>query len=605
MKKHIKIANAGGYWGDDLHALKRQLIGGEVDYISADYLAEITMSILRKQQMKNPALGYVTDFVDQIVEVADLFVEKKVRMISNAGGINPIGCAKAIYDRIGKDHQLKIAVVEGDNIITNIDELLAQGEFFKNMETGEDFDQIRDKLESANAYLGVPPLVKALETGADIIIVGRHTDTSITMAPMVYEFSWAFDDWDKLASGLVAGHIIECGAQATGGNFTDWHLIKKWTNYGYPIIEMHSDATFYVTKHENTGGLVSLDTVREQLVYEMGDPQYYISPDVVASFLSINLQQEAENRVKVWGIKGQPSTNFYKVSMAYEDGYKAVGSVIVSGNKAVEKAKIFEKLFWDRLKELGHTFEKINTEMIGYNACHKNLSKEIEPNEILLQFYAYDHKTEGLKEFSKILSTIILSGPSGVAVTGGRPRIQGIMSYWPSLIRKEGINSTVKLLNSNAEVVEEFTVNSLTGFEKDIDFEATKRQISKTIINDLNTVLPKAKDFVEVEIRKICLARSGDKGDMSNIGLIARSEEIYEFIKKYISADVVKTIFKEICHGDVKRYEADNLQALNFLLEEALDGGGTKALVIDAQGKTFASALLNYKIFVPKELVKN
>ena len=600
MKEQIKIANAGGYWGDDLHALKRQLTGGEVDYISADYLAEITMSILRKQQMKNPKLGYVTDFVDQIVEVADLFIEKKVRMISNAGGINPIGCAKAIYERIGKNHPLKIAVVEGDNLMSNIDELLKNGESLKNMETGEDFSLIEDKLESANAYFGVPPLVKALETGADIVIVGRHTDTSITMAPMVYEFGWAFDDWDKLAAGLVAGHIIECGAQATGGNFTDWHLIKKWTNFAYPIIEMHNDGTFFVTKHENTGGLVSVDTVREQLVYEMGDPQYYISPDVAANFLYINLELDSENRVKVWGIKGQPSTNFYKISMAYQDGFKAVGSVILSGNQAVEKAKIFEKLFWDRLKELGHTFEKTNTEMVGYNACHGDLAEQISPNEIFLRFYAYDHKRDGLTEFAKILSTIILSGPSGVAVTGGRPRIQGIMSYWPALIRKKGLFSTVKLPNSNAEIIEEYEVNPLTGFEKDIDFEQTKRQVSDKIISDF---LTEKKDYKEIELREICLARSGDKGDMSNIGLIARSKVIYDFIKENITADVVKSIFKNICNGKVKRYEIDNLLALNFLLEESLDGGGTKALVIDSQGKTFASALLNYKIFVPKSLL--
>ncbi len=602
MKEFIKIANAGGYWGDDLHTLKRQLVGGEVDYISADYLAEITMSILRKQQMKNPSLGYVTDFVDQIVEVADLFVEKKVRMISNAGGINPIGCARAIYERIGKDHALKIAVVEGDNVMGSIDEFLQKGESLKNMETGEDFELIRDNLESANAYLGVPPLVKALETGADIVIVGRHTDTSITMAPMAYEFGWSFDDWDKLASGLVAGHIIECGAQATGGNFTDWHLIKKWTNFGYPIIEMYADGTFYVTKHPNTGGLVSRDTIREQLVYEMGDPQYYISPDVVANFLSINLEEVAKDRVKVWGIKGLPSTNFYKVSMAYKDGFKAVGSVILSGNKAVEKAVIFSNLFWDRLKELGYTFEKTNSEMVGYNACHRDLANEIEPNELLLRFYAYDHEREGLQEFSKLLSTIILSGPAGVAVIGGRPRIQSIMSYWPTLIRKKGIVSTVKLLDSDSEIVEEHRVNSLTGYEQEIDFEATKRQVSDKISNNITDLLPKGEDWKEIELRDICLARSGDKGDMSNIGLIARNVKIYEFIKKHITADVVKTIFQGICKGRVIRYEADNLQALNFLLEQALDGGGTKSLMIDSQGKTYASALLNYKIFAPKDL---
>lgn len=604
MKEQIKIANAGGYWGDDLNALKRQLTGGEIDYISADYLAEITMSILRKQQLKNPQLGYVTDFVDQIVEVADLLVEKNVRMISNAGGINPVGCAKEIYRRLGENHPLKIAVVEGDNIIDKIDELLAKGETFKNMETGEDFESIKNSLESANAYLGVPPIVKALETGADLVIVGRHTDTSITMAPMVYEFGWAYDDWDKLAAGLVAGHIIECGAQATGGNFTDWHLIKKWTNFGYPIIEMHNDGTFYVTKHPNTGGLVSLDTVREQLVYEMGDPQYYISPDVVANFLTIRLEQDGDNRVKVSGIKGLPSTKFYKVSMAYQEGYKAQGAIIVSGNDAVKKSEIFAQLFWDRLKELGYTFQKTNTEMVGYNACHRDLARKIDPNEIYLRFYALDDKKEGLEEFAKLLSTIILSGPAGVAVTGGRPRVQRIMSYWPALIKKQGLFATVKLLDKKANVLEEHKVNAITGFEADIDFEDSKRQIATETAESVEALWQVEEEAEEVELRQICLARSGDKGDTSNIGVLARSKEIYEFIKKYLTAEVVKTMFKGICKGRVIRYEIDNLMGLNFLLEKALDGGGTKALVIDPQGKTYASALLNYKVKVPKELLK-
>lgn len=602
MKEKIKIANAGGYWGDDLHALKRQLTGGEIDYISADYLAEITMSILRKQQIKNPELGYVTDFVDQIAEVADIMVEKKVRMISNAGGINPIGCAKAIYDRIGENHPLKITVVEGDNLMMDIGKLRDRGETFKNMETGEDFSLIENRLESANAYLGIPPLVKALETDADIVIVGRHTDTSITMAPMVYEFGWEQNDWDKLASGLVAGHIIECGAQATGGNFTDWQLVKKWTNFGYPIIEMHNDGTFYVTKHEKTGGLVSVDTIREQLVYEMGDPKYYISPDVVADFLTINLEDAGENKVKVSGVKGKPSTKFFKVSMAYKEGFKAAGSVILSGKQAIEKARIFEEFFWERLKDLGYTFNKTNTEMIGNNACHKDLAKSIEPNELMLRFSVYDDKKEGIAEFGKLLSTIILSGPPGVAVTGGRPRPQSVMSYWPCLIKKEGINSTVKILNKKAEVIEEIIVRAVTGFDEDIDFASSEKQIAEKVLDSYSFEADGREGFEIVEIREICLARSGDKGDMANIGLIARNKNIYDYIKKYVTAEFVKTKFQSLCKGKVIRYELDNLNALNFLLEQSLDGGGTKSLMIDPQGKTFASAMLNLHIPVPKYL---
>ena len=255
MKNKIRIANAGGFWGDDLGVLRRQLEGGEVDYISSDFLAEVTMSILRKQQLKNEAMGYVGDFVDQIVDVAELMKEKKVRMLTNAGGINPLACARKILSELKhKGVDLKIAVVIGDNIIDRIDEFYPEKASFTDMETGDDFKGIKENIQSANVYLGVPPLLKALDSGADLILAGRVTDTSITMAPMIYELGWELDDWDKLAAGLVAGHIIECGAQASGGNFTDWEKVSRWDNMGYPIVEMSRDGSFEVYKHPNTGG---------------------------------------------------------------------------------------------------------------------------------------------------------------------------------------------------------------------------------------------------------------------------------------------------------------------------------------------------------------
>jgi len=304
MKKSIRIGNSGGFWGDDLKAFKRQLEFGNLDYLTMDFLAEITMSILRKQQIRNPELGYVTDFVDQVVDNAELIKEKNVRVLSNAGGINPLNCARKIIEELKpKGIKFKIAVIDGDNLVDKIESLYPDKADFKNLETGNDFKIIKDKIQSANAYLGLPPLLAALESGADIIIAGRVTDTSITMAPMVYEFGWELNDWDKLASGLVAGHIIECGAQSTGGNFTDWHLIEKWDNFGYPVVEAFPDGSFIVEKPEGTGGIVTLNSVKEQLVYEMGDPSNYISPDVVADFRSIRLEELGNNRVKVFGVK--------------------------------------------------------------------------------------------------------------------------------------------------------------------------------------------------------------------------------------------------------------------------------------------------------------
>ncbi|MDE5422576.1 DUF1446 domain-containing protein [Ancylomarina sp. DW003] len=596
MKDKIRIANAGGFWGDDLGVLRRQLEGGEVDYISSDFLAEVTMSILRKQQLKNEAMGYVGDFVDQIVDVAALMKEKKVRMLTNAGGINPLACARKILSELNKKGiDLKITVVVGDNIIERIDEFYPDKTMFTDMETGDDFARIKENIQSANVYLGVPPLLKALESGADLILAGRVTDTSITMAPFIYELGWDLGDWNKLAAGLVAGHIIECGAQASGGNFTDWQKVKSWNNMGYPIVEMNKDGSFEVYKHANTGGLISCDTIREQLVYEMGDPKHYISPDVVADFSQLELTEVAPNRVLVKNAKGHPSTHFLKVSMAYEDGYKAVSSIVISGGRVLNKAREFEKIFWERLNT---DYKKTNTEYIGYNACHQDLVEDIDPNEILLRFSVYDDDLEKIKAFSTSIAPLILSGPPGVAVTGGRARSQQVITYWPTLIPKSLIQTTVHVLDSAGEIKETYDIDSILGNES--DFTPVNGEISSEKEDEFSQM-----EMIVVPLRDVCMARSGDKGDTFNIGVLARSEKIYSYLKVKLTSDVVKSMFAGICKGKVKRYELDNLLALNFLLEESLDGGGTKSLMIDAQGKTMASALLNQTFPIPKSYLQD
>jgi len=595
MKSQIKIGNAGGFWGDDLGAFNRQLTGGRLDYITIDFLAEITMSILRKQQLKNPKAGYVTDFVKQIVDNVQLIKDKQVKIITNAGGINPAGCALKIIEELkSKQISLKIAVVEGDNIIDKLENLYPSKASFVNMETGGSFEQIKDRVQSANVYLGVLPIVKALELGAEIIIAGRVTDTSITMAPMIYEFGWNLKDWDKIAASLVAGHIIECGAQSTGGNFTDWETVETWENMGYPIIEAYPDGTFVITKHPDTGGMVNLNTVKEQLVYEMGNPANYISPDVVVDFRSIRLQQDGENRVKVSGIKGKASTKTFKVSMAYHDGYKSTSSIIICGEQALEKAQKFAEIFWKRLNV---SFMKQNTEYVGYNSCHLSLAKKIAPNEILLRLSVFDPDTEKIDAFSKSIAPLILSGPPGVAVTGGRPQAQEVMTYYPCLIQKSLIEAEVKLFDNDGNIAQSLIIQSVTGFEADLDSTPLFIDPEKK-----NKELGK-NGYKQTSLRNICLARSGDKGDMVNIGVIARSELSYNFLKEVLSQEFIKELFKDLCKGKVERYELDNLMALNFLLDESLDGGGTKSLRFDAQGKTFASALLNHLMDIPVEVL--
>ncbi len=596
MKKKIRIGNAGGYWGDDLTALKRQLTGGPLDYISMDFLAEITMSILQRQRQKNPELGYAVDFLEQLEECLPLIVKKKVKVISNAGGINPIGMGRKIIEMAKKKKlDVKVGIVYGDDIVNHLYELTAAGERFTNMETGENFFDVRSRISSANIYLGAEPVVKALEAGCDIVVTGRVTDTGITLAPMIYEFGWAMDDWDKMAAGIIAGHIIECGAQASGGNITDWDEVASYHNIGYPIIEMESSGEFVVTKHEGTGGLVSEKTVKEQLVYEMGDPSNYISPDGIARFDSIQLKSDGKDRVRVFGIKGKPEPDNLKVSMSFEDGWKSNGAVLVSGPNVHEKAKVIADIFW---KKLQHKYEASRTDMIGSGSIWPSQLTQCETNEIMLRFSVRDRDLNKIKDFGKALSTLILSGPAGMAVTtGGRPKPSLVVAYWPALMHRSRVKAKVLAIDTSGD--EEF-------FEITFPLRVQAAHKAEKTIPAAKTTRKKATGKLqEIRLQEICYARSGDKGDTCNIGVLARSHEAYDWLVENLTVDKVKRFFAGITYGKVIRYELDNLQALNFLLEETLGGGGTKSLMIDPQGKTLAQALLQMKVKVPSSLLKS
>lgn len=595
MKKKIRIGNAGGYWGDDLDALRRQLEGGPLDYITMDFLAEITMSILRKQQLKNPALGYARDFLTQLETCLPLIVEKNVRVINNAGGINPIGLGREILALARRQgHDIKVGVCYGDDITGQLYELSAAGEKFTNMETGADFEGVRHRVTSANVYLGAEPVVAALDAGCQIIVTGRVTDTGITMAPMIHEFGWAMDDWDRLAAGVVAGHIIECGAQASGGNITDWQEIPGFHDIGYPIIEMQHDGTFFVTKHPRTGGRVSEKSVKEQLVYEMGNPAQYISPDGVAFFDTIEVQEIKANRVKISGVRGGPSPAMLKVSMAYEDGWKADGEVLISGPDIRKKAAAVEEIFW---KKVGHDFEKKHTALVGAGSIWPDRLNNYEPNEIYLRFGVCDHDRSKLDDFSKALPALILAGPSGMAVsTRGRPRPQAVVAYWPALVRRDHCKAKVLTMDTaGAEAFQELDFPLREGMGEPVFSDVPKN------IREPRTWKGALK---EVPLRRICYARSGDKGDMCNVGVLARSPQVYDWIQQNLTTRVVKRFFKGQVLGKVTRYELDNLQGLNFLLDGALGGGGTTSLLVDPQGKTMSQALLEMPVKVPTSLLR-
>jgi len=443
----IRIASGQGFWGDLLTAPLTQVSKGDIDYLMLDYLAEVTMSIVQKQKLKNPALGYAKDLVQTCEDVLPYIASKGIKLITNGGGVNPEGARDAVFEVAKKlgITGLKIGVVLGDNILMHIDGLIAEGHTMNNMETGQPISEVKDQLLSANVYFGAKPIVEALQAGADIVITGRTTDTGLTLAPMIHEFGWSFDDWDKLAAGTVAGHINECGAQASGGNFLgDWESLPDMANVGFPIIEAFPDGTFIVTKHEGTGGAVTRETVSEQLMYEIGDPSEYITPDCIADFTSINIEDLGNDRVKVYGITGKPATPFFKVSASYEDGYVAFSSLTYSAPDAYKKAKAGDAILRKRLDQLGLRFDEIRTEFIGMNACHGPIAQAIEPNEVMMRIGVRGHDYASVERFGKEIAPLILTGPPSVTgFAGGRPKPSSVVAYFPALLRKDMVNHSV------------------------------------------------------------------------------------------------------------------------------------------------------------------
>jgi hypothetical protein len=450
MKKNIRIASGQGFWGDLPTAPEDQVAKGPIDYLVMDYLAEVTMSILQKQKRRDPALGYARDLVPLLEKLLPTLIDKGIKVITNGGGVNCVACRDAIFAAAERSgiHGLRIGTVTGDNILERMDELLAQGMSLANMDTGESADKIRDSILSANVYFGAWPIVEALGKGADIVITGRTTDTGLTLAPMIHEFGWRWDDWNKLAAGTIAGHILECGGQASGGNFSaDWQAVPDLAHIGFPIAEAYPDGTFVITKHESSGGLVSLQTVKEQLVYEIGDPCSYITPDCVADFTSIRLEEDGSHRVKVFGITGKPATDFYKVSMSYLDGFSAVGTLTYAWPDAVEKARAADAILRTRLKDAGLAFDEIRSELLGFDSCLGPRSVHgQEPNEVVLRFGVRGRDRDSVDRFGRELAPLILTGPPGVTgFAGGRPKPSEVVAYWPALLPKSAVQAVVEV----------------------------------------------------------------------------------------------------------------------------------------------------------------
>jgi len=453
--KTVRIANGQGFWGDSLQAPIEQVRRGPIDYLTLDYLAEITMSIMQKQRARDPNTGYARDFVSMIEEILPDLVERNIKVVANAGGVNPEACRDAVIEaarRRGFGGKIKIGIVAGDDIMSRLDDFIRRGVELKNQETGEPLAAVRSRVQSANVYFGGRDVADALDKGGQIIIAGRVTDTGLSLGPMIHEFGWGRDDWDRLSAGTIAGHTVECGAQCTGGNcFIDWETIPNMADIGYPIIEAQPDGTFSITKHKGTGGRITVASIKEQLLYEMGDPREYITPDCVADFTTIQLEQQGADRVGFSGIKGRPATDLYKVSISYSAGWKAVGSLVYGWPDAYKKAQAADRVVRERLDRLGLKFDSVLTEFVGVNACYGALSGEPSPDiaEVMFRIGVRSENKRAVERFTREVAPLVLNGPPTVTgFASGRPKLEEIIAYWPALIPKSEVKSEISVIEA-------------------------------------------------------------------------------------------------------------------------------------------------------------
>jgi hypothetical protein len=453
--KTVRIGNGQGFWGDSLQAPVELVRRGPIDYLTLDYLAEITMSIMQKQRARDPRSGYARDFVAMIGEILPDLVERNIKVVANAGGVNPEACRDSVLGvarQNGYSGKIRIGIVAGDDIMHRLDDYISRGIELRNLDTGDVLSSVRDRVQSANVYFGGRPVAQCLAAGGQVVIAGRVTDTGLALGPMIHEFGWREDDWDRLAAGTIAGHTVECGAQCTGGNcLVDWQTIPNIWDIGYPIIEASADGTFVITKHDGTGGRISVPSIKEQLLYEMGDPREYITPDCVADFTTIMLEQAGADRVRFSGIKGRPATEFYKVSISYSAGWKASGSLVYAWPDAYRKAQAADRALRLRLEHLGLKFDSVLTELVGVDACHGPLSGDPSPDiaEVTFRIGVRSQEKASIERFAREVAPLVLNGPPTVTgFAAGRPKVEEIIAYWPALIPKTEVKPEISVVEA-------------------------------------------------------------------------------------------------------------------------------------------------------------
>jgi hypothetical protein len=584
-QKIVRIGGASGAWGDS-PAGYTQMIEAGVNYLMMDYLAEVTMSLLARSRLKDPDAGYPPDAVTYLGAVLPALAAKGIKVATNAGGVNPAGCKRALEALIAAQGlDLTVAIVEGDDVMPLMPALREQD--VREFVSGE---KLPSRLLTANAYLGALPIKAAFAAGADIVITGRCADSALALGILMHEFGWSEDDYDRLAAGSLVGHILECGPQSTGGNFTDWQSVPDWYNIGYPIAACREDGSFVLSKPAGTGGLITPAVVAEQTLYEVGDPAAYFLPDVVADFSAVQITQCGENEVLVTGAKGRPPTTQYKVSATYQDGYRSVATVSIVGVDAAAKAErtgrtLIERAEMNfRAKNIG-PFKATLIEPLGAEASYREKSRARASREVLLRLVVVHDSREALEIFGRELGSIGLScAPGTTGIYSGRPKPTPVVRLFTLFLDKAALGNPRVTVGSAAPV--EIQVPVTGGYEPPAPISGPATEA--------------AGETVEVPLLKIAHARSGDKGNSANIAIFARKPEYLPLLRGYLTPERVVGELSQLVNGPAERFEAPGLNALNFLIQDALGGGGMASLRIDPQGKAYGQMVLEMPVKVPK-----